>query len=179
MTKHNTKQTIEAGFQQAYEHKATPAQAVTRGWVFAVREGHKQVEFRVIKATAKTVLVEDAEGDQWTLGEGYWELVPAAMTDVLDRYRERYVIGLTHSGRKSLHNGDELAAALEGMSHVQVATIAELLLGLEDGELLSRYWKLNHGQIRMNSGNRIRAALKRGDFDLDAVTTAALKVAMA
>lgn len=94
------------------------------------------------------------------------------MANTLAKYRVGYVVSVTADGRKSLNNGDELAELLEGLDHMQVARVAELALDLEIGFLATKYAKLNNGQIRMNSGNRIRAALKSGKIYIDAVHAA-------
>ena len=95
------------------------------------------------------------------------------MAKTLAKYRAGYVPSLTADGRKSLNNGDELAELLEGLDHWQVAAVAELVLDLGIGFLAEKYARLNNGQIRMNSGNRIRAALKKGTIEIEAVAKAA------
>lgn len=86
------------------------------------------------------------------------------MSSTLQHYRTEYEPTTAYSGRKSLSCGDEVAEFLAGMSPTEVLQVAEQVLGLEDGELQTRYENLNPGQQRMNGGNRIRAALKRGDI---------------
>ena len=56
---------------------------------------------------------------------------------------------------------------LAGAEPLAVIWAAERLLGLESGELATKYAHLNPGQKRMNAGNRIRAAIKRGDATID------------
>lgn len=74
----------------------------------------------------------------------------------------------------SLNNGDTTALSLAMFDPKRVMAIAEAVLpGLAKGELAKRYAKLNPGMQRMNSGNRIRAALKKGT-----ITNAQLKKAM-
>lgn len=93
--------------------------------------------------------------------------VKRTMGDTLKRYREmedHYQTSISHTGRKSLSIGDDVALFLEGMSPTEVLQAAERILGCDDGELVARYAHLNLGQQRMNGGNRIRAALKRGDI---------------
>ncbi len=100
------------------------------------------------------------------------EQEPKTMAKTLVKYRTGYLPTVAYSGRVSLNKGDEVSTILAGRKPEDVLAITEMLLGLEDGELVARYAKLNPGQKRMNGGNRIRAAIKRGD-----VTIADLKAA--
>lgn len=86
------------------------------------------------------------------------------MAGTLARYKPGYVECVAYSGASSQNNGDALAQALEGKTPAEVMEWAEKLLGLEVGFLAQKYASLNPGQQRMNSGNRVRAALKRGDL---------------
>jgi hypothetical protein len=82
------------------------------------------------------------------------------MAKQLSKYRETYVVGIAPSGRKSLHNGSVIALMLEGCTLDEVYTQTRVLLG-ED--FTGRYAHLNQGSQRMNLGNRLRAAHKKGD----------------
>ena len=75
------------------------------------------------------------------------------MAGILANYRAGYVPSIAASGKKS---------ALEGKTAEEVLQIADSLLGLPSGTLQSQYARLNPGQQRMNAGNRLRAALKKG-----------------
>lgn len=88
---------------------------------------------------------------------------PKNMSTVLSKYRAGYVIGVTPSGRKSRHTGDEVALSLEGNDAATVIKAAEILLGLERGTLVEKYEGMGPGHARMNAGNRIRGAFKRGE----------------
>ena len=89
---------------------------------------------------------------------------PNTMSATLLKYRKRYVPSVAYSGRKSLSNGDVVAQFLEYKEPKEVAHQVEALLGFAKGELVEKYASLNPGQQRMNCGNRLRAALKRGDI---------------
>ena len=120
------------------------------------------------KTTKKQAKVEDQTVQDGEDGE------PEAKTlsTTMRKYRAGYEPTLAYSGRVSLNKGDEVATMLAGKTPADVLGMAERLLGLEAGELVARYAKLNPGQQRMNGGNRIRAAIKRGDktiADLKAV----------
>ena len=101
------------------------------------------------------------------------EVRSAAVT--LKKYRDKgnYSYSDGYAGL-SLNNGDHTATALRMFEPSRVLAIAEAVLpGIEKGELAKRYAKLNPGMQRMNAGNRIRAAIKKGT-----ITKAALKRAM-
>ena len=82
----------------------------------------------------------------------------------LARYRDGYGKVTAYSGKPSLSNGDATAQFLQGKSPTEVMAKAEELLGLGKDFLAKLYQERNPGAKRMNSGNRIRAALVRGDL---------------
>lgn len=112
--------------------------------------------------TTKAVMVAWLEADD-AKGRG--------MSATLLKYRASYVDTVSSSNRPSLHNGDVVAKFLAGQDPLIVMAAAERILGLDTGFLTAKYASLNPGQQRMNAGNRIRAALKRGD-----ITAAELKL---
>lgn len=95
------------------------------------------------------------------------------MAQTLLRYRAGYQDTVSSSNRPSLHNGDPVAVFLAGQDPAIVMAAAERILGLATGFLSEKYASLNPGQKRMNAGNRIRAALKRGDITANQLTLAA------
>ena len=99
-----------------------------------------------------------------------------SMTDQLREARKRYTASKSSKGSTSAHNGDELATLLAGCSPEEVCTTAEKLAELKKGELVNKYGHLNPGQVRMCSGNRIRAMVKKEAVTVDDVakTLAAL-----
>lgn len=86
-----------------------------------------------------------------------------SMSATMLKYRTKYEPSLSAAGRKSLNNGDSIAHLLSSMDARDVVHLAEKVLGLEANELWNKYASLNRGQQRMNAGNRIRGAVKRGD----------------
>lgn len=117
---------------------------------------------------------EDADTEMWAatladvqeaLKEAKENEAPRGMSNTLNRYKPGYVQCVAYSGAVSQNNGDVLAQALEGKSPAETAAFAERVLGLAIGTLSEKYANLNPGQVRMNSGNRIRNAIKRGDVD--------------
>jgi hypothetical protein len=97
-----------------------------------------------------------------------------SMADTLRAHRGGYEATIASSGKHSLHNGDVVAAALAGLEPKVALAAAQSVadaigtdIDLEAKYIGSGGWdkpKLNAGQIRMNSGNRVRGALKRGDI---------------
>jgi hypothetical protein len=79
-----------------------------------------------------------------------------------------YIKSVTAAGKPSMRKADDIAAFLATMLPEEVAALATEILGLDFplyvGDGTGKYDRLNPGQVRMNSGNRIRAALKRGDI---------------
>jgi hypothetical protein len=71
--------------------------------------------------------------------------------------------GLTPSGRKSFDIADRVADLLRGKTTDEViATTTEAITAItgECPDLRAKYSTLNPGQVRMNCGNRLRAAYK-------------------
>ena len=99
-----------------------------------------------------------------------------SMMDQLREARKRYTVSKSANGTTSAHNGDDLATLLAGCSPEDVCSTAEKLAELTPGELSTKYGHLNPGQVRMCSGNRIRAMVKKDAVTVDDVakTLAAL-----
>ena len=76
--------------------------------------------------------------------------------------RDRYTATKTASGAKSLNNGDEVAAVLDGLHVDELFSIGKDVLGEDFAE---KYAKLNVGMQRMNMGNRLRAKVRSIDAD--------------
>ena len=91
------------------------------------------------------------------------DAVKRDMADQLKQRRAGYLPTTAYSGKPSLNNGDEVALLLAGLTPQEVCTLAERICLLPAGELWTRYENLNVGQQRMNAGNRVRGAIKRGE----------------
>lgn len=92
---------------------------------------------------------------------------PLTMAEKLRKARqERYVLGVSPTGAKSANCGDALAQILEGMNAEQVCELADEFTPLEKGDHATKYANLNPGARRMNAGNKLRAALKRGELEI-------------
>ena len=92
-----------------------------------------------------------------------------SQAETLKKYRKGYAKAKSALGNSSAHNNDPVAKALEGKSPGEVVAMAETLLKFKKGELAEKYAALNPGAQRMNAGNRLRAAWKRGDLKEEAL----------
>lgn len=84
---------------------------------------------------------------------------------VNDEYREKYVHDnsiKTESGSASIHCGDEVSGAMLGLTSSEVRSVA-IENGLEEKHDQWQEKDLNHGMIRMNLGNMLRARHKKGE----------------
>lgn len=95
------------------------------------------------------------------------------MAQQLQSHRANYVKTLGVNNKGSMDNDDQTARQLRAMDPDVVVTLAEVVTGQPTGSLTTAYANLNRGQRRMNAGNRIRNAIKRGD-----ITMADVKAAM-
>jgi hypothetical protein len=95
------------------------------------------------------------------------EATPYNMGNHIARYRERYSRSVAASGAKSLNNGDDLAGYLEMKTAKEVCSLADEFTPIKGGQThYARYERLNEGQRRMNSGNKLRAAIKQGKIEV-------------
>ena len=115
----------------------------------------------------------DAEGEE-AATEGDPEeaeaTVAAKMAEALKKAREHYVKCKRPNGAATAHNGDGIAKALRDYEPLEVAALADKCLGEPVGTHEAKYGHLNNGQIRMNSGNRIRATFAKALKERDAET---------
>ena len=84
-------------------------------------------------------------------------------SEQLKLYKAGYETYQGPNGNLSMDNGDDVAQLLRGASPEAVMGAAEKLKGLAPGTLATRYADRNNGAKRMNSGNIIRALVRRGD----------------
>jgi hypothetical protein len=84
-------------------------------------------------------------------------------------YQDAVKVHTNGTTTKTKIKGDELSRLLLDREPREVVFLAERALKLIPGTLVDKYAGLNPGQKRMNSGNRLRAAIKRGDLTLDDV----------
>ena len=94
------------------------------------------------------------------------------MAAQMAKHRTKYQDCVSYTNRISLNNGDEVAQLLQGATPEAVMRAAEILGGFPEGELVAKYAHLNKGQQRMNAGNRIRSAVKKGTKTVDQVAAA-------
>lgn len=91
----------------------------------------------------------------------------SAMSNTLQKYRPDYVKTTSYSGSASLDNGDDVAALLRGLSPDETCAVADAAFNLPEFSHWERWQHLNPGSRRMNAGNRIRAAVRRGDLTVE------------
>lgn len=82
-------------------------------------------------------------------------------TIVKPEYRAKYVDCVSPQGRKSLHNGDEVALELEGKSLNEAYAIVATKTKTSVHDLYQRWSHLNNGQQRMLVGNYLRRHYKK------------------
>ncbi len=140
--------TIEVGSRVEFKGSQWDVTSIEKGWY-----GLTNHEGETAKARLKDLTLIELDNEDHTGNK---------MAGVLANYRAGYVPSIAASGKKSLSNGDAVAKALEGKAAEEVLQIADSLLGLPSGTLQSQYARLNPGQQRMNAGNRLRAAVKKG-----------------
>lgn len=94
-----------------------------------------------------------------------------SLSSQIRKYRNRYKRAhITKSGERSVSNGDPVAIALQGLDPEEVCELADELFSQPEGFHDTKYSGLNPGHRRMCAGNRIRAAVKRGDVIVDGTT---------
>jgi hypothetical protein len=76
---------------------------------------------------------------------------------------EKYVKGVSGSGKRTLRTNDPVAAALDGFTVEEVYAVASKMAEIPVKELQEKYGHLNVGMQRMNLGNRIRGAVAKLD----------------
>ena len=129
----------------------------------------------MLNKCTKPQLVEIAKGQRKDTGT---QPTPNGSSKVKQSYRNKYAeIGkgrdrkpTTAAGRGTLNNGDVIAVAFEVLNADQVCAVADVLLKAGKAFHAKKYAALNSGMRRMNAGNRIRAAVKRGDIEVKDVT---------
>lgn len=111
-----------------------------------------------------------AEGDEPDEDEAQTEA--QRMSAALKAARARYAKTKRPNGAASASCNDQIAKCLQDLEPMEVAYMADKVLAVADGTHLTKYGNLNNGQIRMNSGNRIRATWKKAveAQDLDNMT---------
>jgi hypothetical protein len=76
---------------------------------------------------------------------------------------EKYVNGVSGSGKKTKNCGDEIAAALDGFTVEEIRAVASKMTDVTQKDLEAKYEHLNVGMQIMNLRNRIRGAVNKLD----------------
>ena len=144
----------------------------------------------VTKSQSKTPATEPTQADIDTMAiadalEAGDTKPKLSMADTLRKHRAGYISTISSTGKHSLHNGDDIAEILAGLSPSVALSAAQAVADLAglDIDLMAKYlgdgktwdddpttYRLNLGQIRMNSANRLRGALKRGDETIETIS---------
>lgn len=117
---------------------------------------------------------EEVEGFAIPQQEAQMELVQvqpvksatSSMSATLKAHRRAYKTTVEISGKEKIKHvdcNDEVASALRGLPIGDVAQWCADLCGETKMFWLEKYGHLNAGQVRMNLGNKIRAAIKKAD----------------
>lgn len=129
-----------------------------KGWLTIVDcDG---IEHKERKANVTYIEEQDAHDESEADEPEY----SSKMAKALAQARPHYTKAVASSGKKSLHNGDELATKLQGCEPEEVCLLADLVCQEVIGTHYARYAHLNQGQQRMNAGNKIRGRVKRGEI---------------
>jgi len=76
---------------------------------------------------------------------------------------EKYVNGVSASGKKTKNCGDDVAAATDGFSVEELAKVASRLRDIPAADLVAQYGHLNVGMQAMNLRNLIRGGVSKLD----------------
>ncbi len=140
------------------EHGLVEEISEAKGWVTVKDE--QDVEHKVRRASLTEVELTDDEGEAKVGGDVF----PAGIRDSYER-------GKTEEGAVYIDCGDNLAEQLRGSELQDVAKMAAKVCGKRSAQgWIDLYTTeremdgkaaLNPGMVRMNLGNRIRAAIKK------------------
>lgn len=139
---------------------------LSRGWAtiaVADEEGaERKVRLSSLQPTddsdVEPELADEQDDEQDDDGE-----IGSNLASQMRKYRAGYVPATNATGSKTLTNGDGIATALLRLLPLQVCAAADALFEQPAGYHAARYASLNAGQQRMNSGNRIRAYLRKAE----------------
>lgn len=148
-----------ATIRQHDEHGLVEEISDAKGWVTIKTEAGDTSKVRR-SSLSEVELTDDDDLESVTSGDVF----PAGI-------RETYARGKTEEGAAFIDSGDDLAVKLRGAELQEVAALAAKICGqrtakgwLEhygDDRLAEGKQPLNAGMVRMNLGNRIRAAIKK------------------
>lgn len=134
------------------------------------------------KASTKAVIQQwlddtaanEADGEEWLEQQEEADEEEEQHHTVDPKYRAGYEKTKSAKGKSSLDNADPIAKLLRGLDPSVVCGLADQVYGVPRGTHAAKYSHLNQGMQRMNSGNRIRGAIARGEMSETDFTTLAL-----
>lgn len=132
------------------------------------------IEAEVLEYKRGWYTVRTVDGDEIKAREAELEIPgeddERTMNTQLKKAKQKYVAAKNANGERTHHCGDSLAELLLALEVGEVLSFADEVLDMEAGWHATRYGHLNPGQRRMNAGNRIRGAIRRGDINPDDVS---------
>jgi len=152
---------------------------------------HEEREMKDVTTMKKAELLEciskandevftQAQSEKWKvsqlrewLSENLIEDDERNLSNTMKEYRQKYTKATGYNGAATVNNGDDLAEVLLKLDPQEVVALAEKVLDLPEDELWNKYSHLNNGQKRMNAGNKLRFALKKGTITIKDIKKAA------
>lgn len=134
---------------------------------------------KIVKARANALTLASVETDPDEEADGAIDIEQAEddldealtiaqqMAEALRKARVRYTKTRRPSGAMSADCADALARELREIEPADAMTLCDKVMQEPIGTAEAKYANLNNGQKRMNSGNRIRAALKKAQAAQD------------
>jgi len=115
------------------------------------------------KSIEPIISIEDEDRDEDDHGADVdlEETAGCRMSEQLKAARVRYAKTKRPTGSASADCADAIARALRDYEPLEVAQLCDKVFNLPANTTSMKYDHLNNGQIRMNSGNRIRAYWKK------------------
>ena len=162
-------QQVAVQFEDGGEFMAVELVSTNRGWATVLFDGEeRKVRISKVAMGDDDQPVEDLTDEDDDEDRVGGDVFPSG-------YRETYAQGTTEDGVKYIDNGDALAQKLRGASLHEVAALAQEIV--QEPKMSAQAWidlytvdreamgkdPLNNGMVRMNIGNRIRAAIKRAE----------------
>ena len=152
------------------ETRNGPVTSVVSGWVTVTIAGveykrrAKDVESYSDIAELAPVAPVASETDADTIEAGEDEGEEESgnvMANTIKKFAANYKKTVTPCGKTSINNGDLVAVLLAPLDYEDVMILANEFCELGVDFCQTKYSLLNNGQKRMNSGNRIRARVKK------------------
>lgn len=142
--------------------------SVAKGW-FVVSTNDELIKLRLKQLAFHVEQEAKFESDEEELSDA------CKMAKALRDARTGYEKATTVLGKATMDSGDQLAIELRTMPLIGTMILSNMVVQpLLHGtgksyDAFKQYGHLNEGQRRMNSGNKIRGAIKRGETTIEEV----------